>query len=66
MRHVITQLKLAGTGNVADDQLGAVVKDGRPRARHVIAHQTRRMSVDLSDEGVGDTLISVRSACGDH
>ncbi len=24
------------------------------------------MSVDLSDEGVGDTLVSVRSACGDH
>jgi hypothetical protein len=34
--------------------------------RHVIAHQTRRISVDLSDEGVGDTLVSVRPACGDH
>ena len=44
----------------------AVVRMVDRGSRHVISHQTRRMSVYLSDEGVGDALVSVRPACGDH
>ena len=32
----------------------------------VIAYQTRRRGMELSDQGVGDTLVSVRPACGDE